>query len=106
MKPRLWAMRGQADGDHSASPHANKGSADLASVTLTDEAATARCFTKKTLAEYLGLSVRSLDRANALGMLPCPDLVMGSSPRWSPGTVQRGLRTRPRLPGRGKGRDS
>jgi len=100
VKPQLWAVCGQAGGDHSASPHANEGSADLTSVALTDEAAVVRCFTKQTLARYLGLSVRSLDRANAVGLLPCPDLVVGRSPRWSPDTVQRWLRTRPRLPGR------
>src|SRR5271157_5779933 len=38
----------------------------------------ARCVDKRGLAPYLGLSVRSLDRANALGLLPCPDLVVGS----------------------------
>ncbi len=103
VKPQLWAVRGQAAGEHSASPNANEGSADHASVTLTDEAATARCFTKKTLADHLMMSVRSLDRANALGLLPCPDLVVGRSPRWSPDTVQRWLRTRPRLPGRNGG---
>jgi hypothetical protein len=77
--------------------------ADAGSVTPTDEAAVARCYTKRTLAGYLGLSVRSLDRANALGLLPCPDLVIGSSPRWSPATIEKWLRTCPRLPGRGKG---
>jgi hypothetical protein len=58
------------------------------------------CVDKRGLARFLGLSVRSLDRANALGLLPCPDLVVGRSPRWSPETVSKWLRTRPRLPGR------
>jgi hypothetical protein len=102
---RSWAMRGQAAGDHSASPDSDAGSADHASVALSDEAAGGRCFTKRTLARYLGLSVRSLDRANALGLLPRPDLVVGRSPRWSPDTIERWLRTRPRLPGR-KGGES
>ncbi len=66
----------------------------------TDEAVVTRCFTKQTLARYLGLSVRSLDRANALGLLPCPDLIVGRSPRWSPQTIERWLRSKPRLPGR------
>jgi len=106
LTPKLWAGCGQATAEHSASPHANEGSADHASVALSDEAAVPCCFTKRTLAQYLGLSVRSLDRAAALGLLPCPDLVVGRSPRWSPETIERWLRTRPRLPGRGKGRDS
>jgi hypothetical protein len=60
------------------------------------------CLDKRGLARYLGLSVRSVDRANALGLLPAPDLVVRRSPRWSPETISRWLRTRPRLPGRGR----
>jgi hypothetical protein len=70
------------------------------SIVQPDEPAPARCYTKRTLAGYLGLSVRSLDRANALGLLPIPDLTVGRSPRWSPETVSKWLRTRQRLPGR------
>jgi hypothetical protein len=58
------------------------------------------CVDKRGLAEFLLLSVRSLDRANAMGLLPTPDLVIGRSPRWSTDTISRWLRTRPRLPGR------
>jgi hypothetical protein len=65
-----------------------------------DTPAPACCLDKRGLARFLGLSVRSLDRANALGLLPAPDLVVGRSPRWSPDTILRWLRTRPRLPGR------
>jgi hypothetical protein len=61
------------------------------------------CLDKRGLARFFGISVRSLDRANALGLLPAPDLVVGRSPpRFSPDTVSRLLRTRPRLPGRGR----
>ena len=63
------------------------------------------CFTKRTLATYLGLSVRSLDRAAALGLLPTPDLIAGRSPRWTPGTIEKWLKNHPRLPGRKKGVD-
>jgi hypothetical protein len=65
-----------------------------------------RCFTKRSLADYLGLSVRSLDRAAAAGLLPPADLFVGRSPRYSPETISKWLRTRPRLPGRGKGGDA
>jgi hypothetical protein len=65
-----------------------------------DTPAPASCLDKRRLASFLGLSVRSLDRANSLGLLPCPDLVVGRSPRWSPDTISKWLRTRPRLPGR------
>lgn len=61
----------------------------------------ARCLGKAELARYLGISVRSLDRAIAAGLLPRPDLTIGRSLRWSPETIHRFLKTRPRLPGRG-----
>jgi hypothetical protein len=35
------------------------------------------CFTKRTLARFLAVSVRSLDRASAEGLLPEPDLIAG-----------------------------
>jgi hypothetical protein len=98
--PQSWATRGQSPHDLAPSPDPTGRSADHASVALSDEIAVARCYTKQTLARYLGLSVRSLDRANALGMLPRADLTVGRSPRWSPQTIERWLRTRPRLPGR------
>ena len=101
--PRSWAMRGQAPCGPAGTQEAAVGSADPASVSLTDEAATARCFTKKALAHYLGLSIRSWDRAAAMKLTPAPDLVVGSSPRWSPATIEKWLRTHPRLPGCGKG---
>jgi hypothetical protein len=69
-------------------------------VNESDEAAVSVCLDKAGLARFLNLSVRSLDRANAMGMLPHPDLVCGRSPRWSPDTIARWLKTRPRLPGR------
>jgi len=58
------------------------------------------CYTKKTLAVYLGVSARTLDRAAALGLLPTPDLLVGRSPRWTPRTVETWLSLHPRLPGR------
>ena len=66
----------------------------------TDEAV-AVCFTTRTLCEWLGISIRSWTRAAALGLTPAPDLVVGRSPRWSPQTIERWLKTRPKLPGRG-----
>src|SRR4051794_7953852 len=76
---RLWAGCGQAAGNRHPSSDTTDGSAGRASATQTDEAAVARCLTKRTLAAYLLMSVRSLDRANALGLLPSPDLVVGRS---------------------------
>ena len=93
MTTRSWAMCGQANGDPRLSPDSAAG---------TDEAAVATCYTKRTLARFLDISTRSLDRAIAAGLLPTPDLTVGSSPRWSPSTIERWLRSHPRLPGRGK----
>jgi len=50
----------------------------------------------------LGISIRSLDRAIAAGVIPEPDLKVGKSPRWSEQTIQAFLLTKPRLPGRGR----
>ena len=60
-----------------------------------------RCLDKRGLGRFLGISVRTLDRAIATGLLPPPDLVVGRSPRWSPDTIKVGSRARPKLPGRG-----
>jgi hypothetical protein len=60
-------------------------------------------YTTKTLAELLGISVRSLNRCIAAQALPEPDLWAGPFPRWSRKSIVRWLATRPRLPGRRKG---
>ncbi len=96
----LWAGRGQQAHVHAPSLCPTITSAEANPAHETDEAALAVCYDKARLARFLGLSVRSLDRANAAGLLPCPDLVCGRSARWSPSTIQRWLRTKPRLPGR------
>ena len=92
-----WATRGNASHDPAASPEAST----LSINSNPAHEAVAVCFDKAGLARFLGLSVRSLDRANAMGLLPCPDLVCGRSPRWSPSTIAKWLKTRPKLPGRG-----
>jgi len=62
---------------------------------------TDHCLSKSELARFLGISTRSLDRINAEGWLPAPDFVLGRSPRWSPWTVRKWLRSKPKLRGRG-----
>ena len=69
----------------------------------TDEAALTCFYTKRTLCKWLQISTRTWDRAAAAGLTPVPDLICGSSPRWSPQTIEKWLRSKPRLPGRGKG---
>jgi len=100
----LWATSGQAPPSSDVSLSLLDGSSGPPGEQLSDEAAVAVCLDKNRLARFLGISVRTLDRANAMGLLPCPDLTVGRSPRWSPQTIQRWLKTRPRLPGR-KGAD-
>ncbi len=102
MNHRTRAGRGQPPGDPAPSPNGTAHSAEICSVPQTDETAAAVCVDKKGLARFLGFSVRSLDRAAAMGLLPRPDLTIGKSPRWSPDTIKKWLRTRPKLPGRGR----
>lgn len=90
-----WSVREQRRSDHTGNSPPAVSATDSQPADQTD-----RCFDKARLARFLGLSVRSLDRANAAGLLPCPDLICGRSPRWSPSTIERWLRTKPRLPGR------
>ncbi len=97
---RRWAMRGQSPHVCRESLEPVAPSAAAAPVQPTQDAPD-RCLDKSGLAQYLGVSVRSLDRANAAGLLPRPDLVVGRSPRWSPETIKRWLKARPNLPGRG-----
>ena len=96
-----WAMSGQQSHDAAATHDPAVRFNEVNPAQTTDEAAVAVCRDKQGFAKFLGLSVRSLDRANAMGLLPAPDLVVGRSPRWSPQTIERWLKTRPRLPGRG-----
>ncbi len=95
-----WAQRGQPPRDSRPSLELVTPSAELAPVQPTHEAPD-RCLDKRGLGRFLGVSVRTLDRAIAAGLLPRPDLVVGRSPRWSPDTINRWLKARPKLPGRG-----
>jgi predicted DNA-binding transcriptional regulator AlpA len=95
-----WAMREQ-------SPHNGRGTLEPAApstapapVQPTQEALD-HCLDKRGLGRFLGVSVRTLDRAIAAGLLPRPDLLIGRSPRWAPETINRWLKARPKLPGRG-----
>jgi hypothetical protein len=102
MIPRLRAIGGQSA--HAPVPGQEPAatSVDPPSEQMTDGSALARCFDKTRLAAYLGISVRTWDRATAAGETPPPDLLVGGrSARWSPETIGRWLKTRPRLPGRG-----
>jgi hypothetical protein len=97
-----WATCGQTHDSPAVIPHPSAGSVEAASVGQTDEAPVARCLTKRALCQWLGVSTRTWDRATAERLTPAPDLIVGRSPRWSPATIERWLRTHPRLPGRGR----
>ena len=97
---RKWAMRGAITPDGHQSNGETAPSAGASPVQPTRDAPD-HCVGKAELARYLGVSIRTLDRAGAEGLLPRPDLVIGRSSRWSPETIKRWLRARPKLPGRG-----
>jgi hypothetical protein len=60
-------------------------------------------FTKRSLAELLQISVRSVNRLLAAEILPPADFEVGRFPRWSRKTIERWLATKPKLPARRKG---
>ena len=93
--------RGNTPDINARSPVPAITSSGVNPVPTTDEAAVARFWTKRTLCEWLQISTRSWDRATAAGLTPQPDLVVGREARFSPLTITKWLRTRPKLPGRG-----
>jgi hypothetical protein len=93
--PRDLGTAVEPEGAVSGRPHDDATSSKDTPVPVS-------CLTKRGLAQYLGVSVRSLDRGCAMKLLPTPDLVVGRSPRWAPETIAKWLRTRPRLPGRSR----
>jgi len=93
----LWAMRGQSPLDPAATSPPAITSSEANPVHETDLAV---YFTRRTLCQRLQISERSWSRAAALGLTPEPDIQIGPSARWSRSTIERWLRTKPRLPGR------
>jgi hypothetical protein len=94
-----WERCGQDPQANPASDCPANGSASLSRESITD---VVPYHTKASFARRCAWSIRSIDRAAAMGLLPPPDLMLGRSPRWSPETVERWLKSRPRLPGRGR----
>ena len=80
-----WSGRGQRSHNPALSPGPSNSSAELNPVDQTDLVLVVRCWTKKTLCEWLEISIRSWDRATAAGLTPAPDLMVGSSARWGAG---------------------
>jgi hypothetical protein len=96
----LWVIRGNDAQTGAPKPGLTTTSTNLPSVNESDQAAVSAFFKTRTLCQWLGISIRSWTRAASLGLTPAPDLIVGRSPRWSPSTIERWLKTRPRLPGR------
>jgi hypothetical protein len=61
-----------------------------------------RCFTRKSLCEWLSISLRTFDRLAAQGLLPQACFYVSGRARWRPSVVEKWLRTRPKLSGRGR----
>jgi hypothetical protein len=97
---RAWASCGKSHNSSAPSPDPATTSPAPSTVQVTDDALA--CLTKRKLAALLMISVRSLDRSIAEGVIPSPDLWIGPSPRWTERTISRWLKTRPKLPGRGR----
>jgi hypothetical protein len=96
-RPQLWEQRGDGVRPTGSSPDPSSPSQARARDELSQG-----CFDQAGFAAFLKISYRSFTRAKAAGLLPRPDLMLGSSPRWSPDTVSKWLKTRPSLPGRGR----
>jgi hypothetical protein len=97
-RPKVWEPPGNGPTSLATSPDSPAISRKPATDHKTDG-----MLDKARLAAYLGLSYRSLDRCLAVGVLPAPDLTIGRSPRWLATTIEKWLKSRPRLPGRGRG---
>jgi hypothetical protein len=97
----VWAIPGHHSTDPAPSPNPPDRSADSARVGDTD-ARLPVGFAQKAVCKGLSLSVRTWTRARAQGLTPPPDPYVGKSPRWLATTIERGLKTRPKLPGRGR----
>jgi hypothetical protein len=95
-----WAACGQSCGERSARREPVDGANATASDERTDELP--GVFTKKTLCAWLAISIRTWDRAAAEGLTPAPDLLVATSPRWLASTIEKWLRTHPKLRGRGR----
>jgi hypothetical protein len=92
-----WECRGQAAVSSVPRPIQAVSSAEAPSDNTSD-----RMFGKQELADFLRISVRTLDRLDARRLIPEPDLTIGRSPKWLSETVKRWLATKPRLSGRGR----
>jgi hypothetical protein len=83
---------------HLPRPSHTDTSADPSRDQLTDDPPP--CFDRSGLARFLHVSVRTLDRLAAQGLLPPADLTISGSKRWLRSTISRWLASKPKLSGR------
>jgi predicted DNA-binding transcriptional regulator AlpA len=95
-RPRIWDDRGKNVPDHAASPENSRDSADW----YRDGTTLDRCLDKSGFARFLGYAVRTISRLDAEGLLPPADITIGRSRRWLMSTIERWLKSRPKLPAR------
>jgi predicted DNA-binding transcriptional regulator AlpA len=94
--PPSWEPGGNPSSVPAPSPDPPATSALSPSVSKSDGG-----LDKAGVAGFLGISIRSWDRAQAEKVTPQPDLWCGRSPRWLRSTITTWLKTRPKLPSRG-----
>jgi hypothetical protein len=93
-----WSPSGQVTITPLASPPAVNGSAESKPVEGTSDGTSDGSYvTKNDLAKLLVKSRRTIDRLEAGGLLPPPDIVVNRSAMWLRDTIDRFLRSRPSL---------
>jgi hypothetical protein len=96
---RTWEGRGQGPPARATNRDPAHGSGDAAKDEMSQG-----CLDLTGFAEFLGLSYRTMTRLLAANLLPAADLVIsGNQRRWMRRTIEVWLKSRPRLPGRGRG---
>jgi hypothetical protein len=97
---RLGANLGRSHAVPAPSPDHPDRPADSARAATSD-ARLPLGLPKKDVCRWLSISTKTWDRSAAQGLTPAPDYHVGKSPRWLATTIERWLKTRPKLPGRG-----
>jgi hypothetical protein len=98
---RVWEGQGQDSRAPTTNPQPPDASGDLASDKASEDPMS-RCFTKRSFSAFMQWSERTTDRLIASGAMPRPDCWINDRPRWLPSTIERWLKSKPKLRGRGR----